>query len=181
MPPECRQNNMQVDPQPEVMKLTELETSLIARNILFMKILKLPKSRWTGNTDKIINVPIPEDSILNTIKSLPRTPNEAGLIGVEIKRKLSFKNTYLNAQMVNPVRIYDAMRHLKTEGNPYYQFYTDPQAYEERCAQEDDDDLLAAYNPDEPTPGENLGQEDEVEGDVEREQENEDQIIRDEE
>ena len=75
MPPECRQNNMQVDPQPEVMKLTELETSLIARNIQFMKILKLPKSRWTRNTDKIINVLIPEDSVLNTIKSLTRTPN----------------------------------------------------------------------------------------------------------
>ena len=125
MPPECRQNNMQVDPQPEVMKLTELETSLIARNIQFQKIHYLPKSRWTGTKDKIINVPIPEDSILNTIKSLPRTPNEAGLIGVEIKRKLSFRNTYLNAQMVNPVKIYNAMRHLQTKGNPYYQFYTD--------------------------------------------------------
>ena len=35
MPPECWQNNMQVDPQPEVMKLTELEANLISRNIQF--------------------------------------------------------------------------------------------------------------------------------------------------
>ena len=91
MPPECRQNNMQVDPQPDVMKLTELEASLIARNIQFQKIHLRPTSRYTGVIDKIINVPIPEDSALNTIKSLPRTPNEAGLIGVELKRKQGFK------------------------------------------------------------------------------------------
>jgi hypothetical protein len=85
MPPECRQNNMQIAPQPELMKLTELESSLIARNIQFQKIHMLPTSRYTANTDKIINVPVPEDSALNTINSLPRTPNEAGLIGVEVK------------------------------------------------------------------------------------------------
>ena len=41
MPPECRQNNLQLDPQPDVMKLTELESNLIARNIQFQKIYQL--------------------------------------------------------------------------------------------------------------------------------------------
>ena len=85
MPPECRQNNLQLDPQPEVMKLTELSSNLIARNIQFQKIYQLPKSRYTALKDKVINVPVPEDSVLNTVKSLPRTPNEAGLFGVELK------------------------------------------------------------------------------------------------
>ena len=88
MPPECRQNNMQIDPQPDEMKLTELEANLISRNIQFQKIFQLPTSRYTAMKDKIINVPVPEESALNTINSLPRTPNEAGLIGVEVKRKL---------------------------------------------------------------------------------------------
>ena len=84
--------------------------------------------------------------------------------------------------MVNPVKIYDAMRHLKTEGNPYYQFYTDPGTYEARCAQDNNDELFGRdWNPDEPPAGENLEQEYEMEGEVEKEQENEDQIIRDEE
>ena len=73
MPPECRQNNLQIDPQPDVMKLTELSSNLIARNIQFQKIYQLPKSRYTGIKDKIINVPVPEDSALHTVTSLPRT------------------------------------------------------------------------------------------------------------
>ena len=143
MPPECRQNNLQLDPQPDVMKLTELESNLIARNIQFQKIYQLPKSRYTAIKDKIINVPVPEDSVLNTIKSLPRTPNEAGLIGLELKRKLEYSNPHQKAQMIDPNKIYKAMEYLKNAGNPYYQFYDDFHAYEERCVGSDDNQLIA--------------------------------------
>jgi hypothetical protein len=129
MPPECRQNNMQIDPQPEEMKLTELSSNLIARNIQFQKIYQLPKSRYTGIKDKIINVPVPEDSVLHTVTSLPRTPNEAGLIGVELKRKLEYSNTHHKAQLIDPNQIYKAMEYLKKAGNPYYQFYDDFHTY----------------------------------------------------
>ena len=100
MPPECCQNNMQIDPQPEVLKLSEMEVSLVARNIQFQKIHVKPTSRYIGVSDKIINVPVPEESVINTILSLPRTPNEAGLIGVEIKRKLSYTNTHMKASLI---------------------------------------------------------------------------------
>ena len=143
MPPECRQNNLQLDPQPEVMKLTELSSNLIARIIQFQKIYQLPKSRYTALKDKVINVPVPEDSVLNTVKSLPRTPNEAGLIGVELKRKLVYSNTHQRAQMIDPNQIYKAMEYLKNAGNPYYQFYDDLNVYEERCVSRDDDRLIA--------------------------------------
>ena len=72
------------------LELTELEANLIAKNIVFMKIFQLPKTRWTALKDKIINVPINDDSILNTVNMLPRTPTEAGLIEVDLKRKYEY-------------------------------------------------------------------------------------------
>ena len=144
MPPECRQNNMQIDPQLEEMKLNELERSLISRNIQFQKIYQLPTSRYTALKDKIINVPVPEGSALNTINRLPRTPNEAGLIGIEVKRKLAFKNPHHTGRLIDVKKIYKAIDILKKAGNPYYQFYDDYHTYEERCVNNDDDNLIAS-------------------------------------
>ena len=55
-------------------------------------------------TDKIVNVPITNEDISNTIELLPRTPKEAGLIGVALKRKLEYKNTH-KRQLINPDKI----------------------------------------------------------------------------
>ena len=66
----------------ENMLLKDMEGSLIAKNLLFAKIYQLPKSRWTALSDKIINVPINNDDIKDTISLLPRTPKEAQLIGI---------------------------------------------------------------------------------------------------
>ena len=44
MPPECRQNNLLIDPQPDVMKLTELSSNLIARVIQFQNPILLRSS-----------------------------------------------------------------------------------------------------------------------------------------
>ncbi len=84
-----------------------------------------------------------EDSALNTIRNLPRTPNEAGLIGVEIKRRLAYKSVQQKAQLINPDQLYKAIDHLKKAGNPHYQFYDDLETYEERCKARDDDDIIA--------------------------------------
>ena len=56
------------------LNLTELEGALIAKNIIFQKIYQLPKSRWTALKDRVINVPIEDDSIIDTLHQLPRTP-----------------------------------------------------------------------------------------------------------
>jgi hypothetical protein len=69
------------------LQLTELEGALIAKNIIFQKIYQLPKSRWTALKDRVVNVPINENSIINTLDKMPRTPRDAGLIGVALKRK----------------------------------------------------------------------------------------------
>ena len=129
MPPECQQNNLQIGPQPEVLKLSELAANLIARTILFQKMNQLPTSRYTALKDKIINVPVDEESALNTIHSLPRKPNKAGLIGVEIKRKLAYTSVHQKAQLINPQQLYRAIYHLKKAGNPHYQFYDDIEDY----------------------------------------------------
>ena len=114
------------------LELTELEGALIAKNIIFQKIYQLPKSRWTALKDKIVNVPINEDSILNTIEALPRTPQGAGLIGVALKRKKEYKNTHKN-QLINPEKMFRMLDKLKRYKNPHYQFYDDFNTYKTRC------------------------------------------------
>merc|ERR1711954_418601 len=87
LPPMSAKNGLHIEVQDPELELTELEANLIAKRIIFMKIFQLPKSRWTALKDKIINIPIKDDDIVNTITSLPRTPDEAGLIEVDLKRK----------------------------------------------------------------------------------------------
>ena len=90
-----------MDPQDPELELTELEGNLISKRIVFMKIFQLPKSRWTALKDKIINVPVNENDILNTITRLPRTPTEAGLVEVDLKRKVEYQNSH-KKQLINP-------------------------------------------------------------------------------
>ena len=112
--------------------LTELEGALIAKNIIFQKIYQLPKSRWTALKDKVVNIPINEDSILNTLEQLPRTPEAAGLIGVALKRKVQYKNSH-QQQLINSEKLFRMLEKLKLNKNPHYQFYDDFNTYQNRC------------------------------------------------
>ena len=141
MPPSCVKNGLEIHETNEYLKaedliLTDLEGALIARSILFMKIFQLPTSRWTGMVDKAINVPIPESSVLNTIEKLPRTPTDAGLISVNLKRKKEYNKSHIS-QLINPQRIYNMLEKLKNSKNPHYKFYEDFSTYKERCIQND--------------------------------------------
>ena len=124
IPPMSVRNNLSLEPQDEDLQLTELEGALISKNLIFQKIFQLPKSRWTALKDKIINVPINDEDILNTVESLPRTPHEAALIGISLKRKLEYKNTH-KRQLINPKKIIRMLDKLKKAGNPHYQFHDD--------------------------------------------------------
>ena len=94
MPPMSVRNNLELDQLSENLILTELEGVLIAKLIPFQKIYQLPKSRWTALKDRIINVPINDEDIVKTVNLLPRTPKEAELIGVSLKRKLEYKGKH---------------------------------------------------------------------------------------
>ena len=67
MLPMSVKNKLGLEKQDETLKLTELEGSLIAKNLIFQKIFQLPKSRWTVLTDKIMNVPVTNEDINNTV------------------------------------------------------------------------------------------------------------------
>ena len=72
------------------LNLSELENCMIALNIIFQKVFRLPKSRWPAMKDRTVNIPIFESDVINTVSSLPRTPSEAGIIPVNLKRKQEF-------------------------------------------------------------------------------------------
>ena len=80
MPPMSAMNGMRLSETDKEIKdqqleMTELEGALIAKNIIFEKIYQLPKSRWTALKDRVVNVPIQDDAIINTLEQLPRTPH----------------------------------------------------------------------------------------------------------
>ena len=140
MPKLCTKNGLSIDViEDENLKLTELENNLIARNIIFQKIHKLPKSRWSGTHDRLINVPVAPEDVINTIQSLPRTPAEAGIIPiipVNLKRKLEYKTSHLS-QLIDTNKIFKYLRYLNKVGHPSYKFYDDLNTYEKRCFNED--------------------------------------------
>ena len=113
-------NGLFVDPIPEELQLTDLEEQFIARSLIFMKVVKLPKSRMSAVKDRIINVPMTEDDVSKTVSSLPRPLDAAGLIPVKLKRKMEMK-TYHVEEYVNPNKCIDAVKKLKEIGNPFYQ------------------------------------------------------------
>ena len=134
-------NGLKIHNHDPDLELSELEGNLIAKNIVFMKIFQLPKSRWTALKDKIINVPVTDSDIINTVTRLPRTPNEAGLIEVDLKRKVEYKNSHIQ-QLIDPEKCFKMLKLLKRAGNIHYQFYDDYNIYQEQCKNED----LKGYN-----------------------------------
>jgi hypothetical protein len=89
-----------------------------------------------GCKDKLINIPINDEDVFNTVQNIPRTPREAGLLEVKLKRKLEYLNDH-KKEFVNPIKIYRALDFLKRQGHPSYQFYDNISNYEERCKVED--------------------------------------------
>ena len=150
MPPMSNQNNLQLLEicDYEELKLTELENSMIALNIIFQKIFKLPKSRWPAMKDKTVNIPIFEKDILSTIESLPRTPTSAGIVPINLKRKLTYKNTHLT-QFICVPKILKALETLKKMGNPYYQFIPFLENFEDECREKDLEGFNLVYPEDE--------------------------------
>ena len=93
LPPMSNKNKLQIfnENHPKYLSeyeylknLSELENCMIAQNILFMKMFALPKSRMSAFKDRLVNIPIDINDISNTLKSLPRTPSEAGIVFYKI-------------------------------------------------------------------------------------------------
>ncbi len=122
MPKLCYNNGLQLDDVPACLNLNELENTLIAKNIIFLKMFKLPKSRWSAVKDKVINVPLRDNDILKTlseIPSLPRELNESGLFPVKLKRKLQYKNAHQESYVI-PAKMNEVLQYLKYSKHPGY-------------------------------------------------------------
>jgi hypothetical protein len=113
-------NGLKFDPVPLALQLTELEQQLIAKTLLFMKVRPLPRSRMDGIIDRVINVPLTDADVANTLASLPRTPDESFLCSVKLKRMQKLKNVHKEA-LIRPFMLEQALDELQHLGNPHYQ------------------------------------------------------------
>jgi chemotaxis protein histidine kinase CheA len=113
-------NGLKFDPVPLALQLTELEQQLIAKTLLFMKVRPLPRSRMDGIIDRVINVPLTDADVANTLASLPRTPDESFLCSVKLKRMQKLKNVHKEA-LIRPFMLEQALDELQRLGNPHYQ------------------------------------------------------------
>ena len=138
IPPMSHMNNLQlfdISCHPEL-QVSELENSLIALNLIFQKIHQLPKSRYPATHDKIVNIPIYESDVLKTVEALPRTPSEAGIIPIKLKRKIEYKNAH-KIQYVSVEKVLKAIQTLKEQGHKYYQFIPEIENFKEKCKEKD--------------------------------------------
>ena len=132
VPPVSHKNKLELFniKQYECLNLSEAETALISTTILYQMFYRLPKSLWAGVKNRIVSVPILETDIKETIKCLPRTPSQAGLVKVKLKRKKSMKNTHLE-QYINVEKTIEALNLLINLDNPFYRNMSIIENYED--------------------------------------------------
>ena len=119
MPAICFRNGLGLSEVPDSLKLTDLENQLVSKNLVFLKIKPLPRNRYSAMMDRIVNVPIPDDEIIKTVNSLPRQADTSGLISVQLKRKLEYKNVH-NEEKIRPNKLKEAVCYLKDHHPSYY-------------------------------------------------------------
>ena len=74
-----------------------------------------------SNFDKLISVPIESEDVTKTVTKLPRHPEDAELVAVQLKRRLQLKNSHLQ-EFIRPQSVIKALQTLKENfHNPFYQ------------------------------------------------------------
>ena len=119
-------NGMKLDVIPEeLLQPTDLEQQLFARMLVFTKIVQLPcqkiapQNRMKGLTGKMINVPLEQSDISNSIKTLPRCIDDAAVVPLQLKKKKEIKSAYAEA-FIRPKICIKAVQKLKELKNPHY-------------------------------------------------------------
>lgn len=119
MPPMAAKNSLMPAMIPECLQnLIDLEKQLIVKNLIFIKVRQLPKTRMNAMNDRVINVPIGDDNIAKRVNSLPRTEEDSGMVNVGLKRKLNMKN-YHKHGLICPHRVFKACEYL-IKNHPAY-------------------------------------------------------------
>ena len=118
MPNICFQNGLNLSEVPDCLKLTDLENQLISKNLVFIKVHPSPRSRYSIMTNRIVNVPIPDDDVIKTVQTLPRHSDSSGLVKVKLKRKLEYKNPH-KEEIVRHKILTDAVNYLRLHHSSY--------------------------------------------------------------
>ena len=120
MPPINVANGLTIEDIPkELLELNDLENQIIARELLFLKYIRLPKTGMRGMKDQVVCVPLESSDISKTIATLPRHPDESHLIAVKLKRRQDIKNSHLE-QYIRPQHAINAIKIFKEQGNQHY-------------------------------------------------------------
>ena len=111
MPATSVMNANKIYDRPDCLNLTEVENVLLAPRIAFMKMIRLPVSRMHGIRDRVVNVPIPNDTIKKTVaslpRSLPRTLEEAQVIPISLRKKRDLVTSQVK-QWIDPEKVIEA-------------------------------------------------------------------------
>ena len=103
---------------------SELENALICKRLNFLKIYKLPRSQMSAFKDQMVSVPLNDEDIMNTLKSLPRTPGESNVqVAITLKRKKQMKNSVLK-EHVHTVKLERILKFLRDSGHKSYQWFS---------------------------------------------------------
>ena len=142
MPAMAVANGLELFKDPDCPKLTELENNLIAKIINFQHVTLLHKSRWVAGKGRMISVPVRPEDVMNTVKQMPRMPSAAGLIPVRLKRKMVYRRGVRQwsgdeVEMIRPEKIFEALRFLKRNGHPEYQYFDSEERYLQKCKEKD--------------------------------------------
>ena len=150
MAPMSNRNNLQlvdITDHPEL-RLSELEQQLVALNILFQKIVLLPKSRMSAMKDRTVSVPIAPSDVMQTLTKLPRTPADARLAVVQLKRRLNFPGVH-KQQLINLQNVIQALRTFITMKNPHYENILEDDRFKQRCYETDPEGYRILFPDDE--------------------------------
>ena len=123
-------NKLCVDEIPPVLQsLRKLESVLIAKRLVFQKIVVMPKEQQKKIRGAICNIPVSCETVC---QSLPRPSELSGIILLKLKRKLQYAG-HQYCEAVRPEFLAAALRFLK-ENNPFYRnIEINMTNLEERC------------------------------------------------
>jgi hypothetical protein len=119
MPSNNVSNGLALDPIPPELEVLSIEEATIARNLIFEKLVRLPKTRMSGLIDRVINVPLTIDDVQQTVDMLPISMEDAAIIPLQFKIMKSLKNNHW-VGFIRPAKCIAALKMLKTLRNPHW-------------------------------------------------------------
>ena len=106
----------------EFKDLRKLEKVLVARRILFKRVLTMPRGEFKKLKGKICNVPLDTKDIVDV---LPRGSDSNSVLLLKLKRKLEYKNSVFY-EAIRPDIVIDFLQYLKQENDLYNDVVINP-------------------------------------------------------